>query len=158
MFDNMPSLSVPKKSALTDELTRYLSTSTEKVSDPLLWWVEKRAVYPCLSRMALDYLSIPGLSFIFLSPITIFSNILFQLHPSMLNVFSAKAASYYHISETVCLSNRHALSFALGHGVNWALLIRMTSRQPPFYLMWRKATRKRLMNMIWYCKIQYLIF
>jgi hypothetical protein len=25
-----------------------------------LWWVEKKALYPCLSRMARDYLCIPG--------------------------------------------------------------------------------------------------
>jgi hypothetical protein len=60
MFDNMPFLSVLKKTAAVDELTRYLASPTEATSDPLLWWIEKRAVYPRLSRMALNYLSIPG--------------------------------------------------------------------------------------------------
>lgn len=60
MFDNMSFLSVPKKAAVVDELTRYLASPTEATLDPLLWWIEKRAVYPHLARMALDYLSIPG--------------------------------------------------------------------------------------------------
>lgn len=32
----------------------------ELVHDALLWWVEKRVEFPRLSRMALNYLSIPG--------------------------------------------------------------------------------------------------
>jgi hypothetical protein len=60
MFDNMPFLSVPKKATVVDELTRYLASPTEATVDPLLWWIEKRAVYPRLARMALNYLSIPG--------------------------------------------------------------------------------------------------
>jgi len=39
----------------------YLSTRPENVKDPLLWWVEMHAVYPCLSWMACNYLSIPGI-------------------------------------------------------------------------------------------------
>ena len=60
MFNNMLFLSVPRKAAMVDELTRYLASPTEASSDPLLWWIEKRAVYPRLSWMALNYLSIPG--------------------------------------------------------------------------------------------------
>jgi hAT family C-terminal dimerisation region len=60
MFDNMPFLSVPKKAAVVDELARYLASPTEATEDPLLWWTEKRMVYPRLARMALNYLSIPG--------------------------------------------------------------------------------------------------
>jgi hAT family C-terminal dimerisation region len=60
IFDSLPVLSAPKKAVLADELTRYLTTPTEAAPDPLLWWIEKQAVYPCLSRMARDYLSIPG--------------------------------------------------------------------------------------------------
>jgi len=44
-----------------DEVNRYLSTDTENVSDVLLWWTECCAMYPCLSQMAVDYLSIPGM-------------------------------------------------------------------------------------------------
>ena len=30
------------------------------VGDVLAWWYERHAMFPCLSQMALDYLSIPG--------------------------------------------------------------------------------------------------
>lgn len=53
-------LSAASKLALDDEITRYLSAPLEHTLDPLLWWTEKKTVYPRLSRMALDYLSIPG--------------------------------------------------------------------------------------------------
>jgi hypothetical protein len=62
MFDTLLSSST-QSSELRDEIDRYLSTDTEKVTDVLLWWFERRAMYPCLSRMALDYLSIPGMLF-----------------------------------------------------------------------------------------------
>lgn len=59
-FYNLPSLAPPKPSDLRDELDRYLSTDPESVDNVLLWWHGKRATFPTLSRMALDYLSIPG--------------------------------------------------------------------------------------------------
>ena len=43
-----------------DELDEYLSQAIEKVRDPIAWWWDHRKVYPRLSAMALDYLSIPG--------------------------------------------------------------------------------------------------
>jgi len=42
------------------ELTHYLATPSELTVNPLLWWIEKQAMYPCLSCMALNYLSISG--------------------------------------------------------------------------------------------------
>jgi hypothetical protein len=48
------------KAALADELTCYLSAPVELTLNPLLWWIDKKSIYPCLSRMALDYLSILG--------------------------------------------------------------------------------------------------
>jgi hypothetical protein len=60
IFDNLPALSAPKAKELRDEVTRYLSTDPEQVDDVLLWWHEQKSMYPCLSRMALDYLTIPG--------------------------------------------------------------------------------------------------
>jgi hypothetical protein len=63
MFDDLPSLSAPSSSELRDELDRYLSTDPEQVSDVCAWWYEHRAAYPRLHRMALDYLTIPGVSF-----------------------------------------------------------------------------------------------
>ena len=44
----------------TDELDEYLSQAIEKVRDPIVWWWDHQKVYPQLSAMALDYLSIPG--------------------------------------------------------------------------------------------------
>jgi hypothetical protein len=60
VFDNLPSLSVPTPKDYRDELDRYLSTDTEPVNDVLMWWYEQREMYPHLSRMARDYLTIPG--------------------------------------------------------------------------------------------------
>ena len=60
IFDALPALSETLKAALEDELTRYLSALVERTLDPLLWWVKKKALYLCLSRMARDYLCIPG--------------------------------------------------------------------------------------------------
>lgn len=44
-----------------DELSNYLASPLEKVQDPIAWWWDDRDVYPTLSKMAFDYLSIPGL-------------------------------------------------------------------------------------------------
>jgi hAT family C-terminal dimerisation region len=60
VFDTLPSLNAPKPHELGDELDRYLSIDPEAVEDVLMWWHGRRAMYPCLSRMALDYLTIPG--------------------------------------------------------------------------------------------------
>jgi hAT family protein len=44
-----------------DELDRYLSSGRiKKVEDPIKWWHENQDSYPRLSRMAKDYLTIPG--------------------------------------------------------------------------------------------------
>jgi hypothetical protein len=60
IFDNLPALSAPKAKELLDELTGYLSTDPEQVDNVLLWWHERKSMYPHLSWMALDYLTIPG--------------------------------------------------------------------------------------------------
>ena len=60
IFNNLPTISVPAKAELDDELMRYLATPTEKTSNPLEWWTANKQIYPCLSRMVLSYLSIPG--------------------------------------------------------------------------------------------------
>jgi hAT family C-terminal dimerisation region len=60
MFDDLPALAAPKSSELRDELERYLSTDPEFVPDVLSWWYERHHIYPHLSCMAKDYLSIPG--------------------------------------------------------------------------------------------------
>ena len=64
MFDTILKSSSSKTVELRSELDRYLSIDTEVVDNVLLWWWEQKSVYPCLSRMALDYLSIPGRSIV----------------------------------------------------------------------------------------------
>ena len=41
------------------ELDEYLNRPVENTVDPLKWWNDNHRVYPNLSSMALDYLSIP---------------------------------------------------------------------------------------------------
>jgi hypothetical protein len=60
IFDNISALMKPRHSELRNELDTYLSTDPEYVGDVLVWWFEKRRTFPRLSRMALDYLTIPG--------------------------------------------------------------------------------------------------
>jgi hypothetical protein len=48
----------------TSELQEYLRKPVENVKEPLKWWVANRHIYPNLHRMALDYLSIPGRSYL----------------------------------------------------------------------------------------------
>jgi hAT family C-terminal dimerisation region len=45
---------------IADELKTYLTADCENVGDALVWWAGKKKTYPQLSRMALDYLCIPG--------------------------------------------------------------------------------------------------
>ena len=46
------------------ELDQYLKSPRIKdVKDPLKWWYENRGLYPRLSRMARDFLMIPGVFF-----------------------------------------------------------------------------------------------
>jgi hypothetical protein len=54
-------VSVTKKAFRRNELEEYLALPVENVRDPLKWWYENRRAYPILSRMGLDYLSIPGM-------------------------------------------------------------------------------------------------
>jgi hypothetical protein len=65
IFDNLPVFSSLPTAAL-DEITRYLNTGPEDVrnEDLLTWWYEHRHIYPHLYRMALDYHTIPGKSFL----------------------------------------------------------------------------------------------
>jgi len=53
--------------AIQDELAMYLSTGHDlQVKDGLCWWYEHKHLYPNLSCMAMNYLSIPGTSVPFL--------------------------------------------------------------------------------------------
>lgn len=60
LFNNLPALKPPTATELCDELDRYLSTDPEHVTDPIAWWYDRKTTFPRLHRMALDYLTIPG--------------------------------------------------------------------------------------------------
>jgi hypothetical protein len=61
IFDDLPALQESTATAIQDELAIYLSTGRDLgVKDGLRWWYEHKHLYPHLSRMAIDYLSIPG--------------------------------------------------------------------------------------------------
>ncbi|KAJ8515393.1 hypothetical protein ONZ45_g7180 [Pleurotus djamor] len=62
IFDSLPALSAPIAREHRDELERYLSTDPEMTTNVIQWWVERRSMYPRLSRMAIDYLTIPATS------------------------------------------------------------------------------------------------
>jgi hypothetical protein len=49
----------------TSKVNEFLRKLVENVKDPLKWWVSNHHVYPNLYCMALDYLSIPGVLFIY---------------------------------------------------------------------------------------------
>ena len=60
VFDSLATLARPKITELSDKVDQYLNTVIEYIADVVAWWYEHHAIYPCLSQMALDYLSIPG--------------------------------------------------------------------------------------------------
>lgn len=60
IFEKLPTLAAPNVTDLRDELDRYLSLDREDVKDVIMWWFERQHSYPQLSKMALDYHSIPG--------------------------------------------------------------------------------------------------
>jgi hAT family C-terminal dimerisation region len=122
MFDALPSFAAPRHDELRDEFSRYLSTDIETVDDVLLWWIEHRASFPCLSRMALDYLTIPGT---FLYDIILVDSeliVFVQLHQLQSSVYSARVVSCFLTSETVYLLKRLVHSCASAIGVNLVLL------------------------------------
>lgn len=60
MFDFDLFTSALSETANYDELKQYLSTDIEQVTNPIEWWNSKARAFPRLSRMAIDYLTIPG--------------------------------------------------------------------------------------------------
>jgi hAT family C-terminal dimerisation region len=56
-FGNLPMDNIVEVS----ELDMYLTQPVKKVRDAIAWWWDRRAVFPKLSSMALDYLSTPGM-------------------------------------------------------------------------------------------------
>lgn len=61
IFDELPALQALDNPRLHDELERFLSTERDLgVKNGLVWWFERKHIYPRLYQMAMDYLSIPG--------------------------------------------------------------------------------------------------
>ena len=60
IFDTLLQSDTSQPNSAGNELDRYLATGMEKVDNVLHWWTERCTLYPHLSRMALDYLSNPG--------------------------------------------------------------------------------------------------
>ena len=51
----------PNADSLDDELKHYLDAPPiQNVLNPVLWWKDRQEIYPNLSRMAIDYLTILG--------------------------------------------------------------------------------------------------
>ncbi|KIM58450.1 hypothetical protein SCLCIDRAFT_128197 [Scleroderma citrinum Foug A] len=55
MFDHLDALPSPQSSDHHMELNCYLTADIEHITDAIAWWYEHHTVYPCLSRMVLDY-------------------------------------------------------------------------------------------------------
>lgn len=55
---------LPTPLTTLDELQRYLAADVKDVKDGLMWWHKRHSLFPHLSHMAYDYLSIPGEQFI----------------------------------------------------------------------------------------------
>lgn len=62
IFDNLLAFKDVSVHEFIDEITRYLRTGPENVQnkDLLMWWYERKHIYPHLYRMALNYHTIPG--------------------------------------------------------------------------------------------------
>lgn len=61
MYDEYLNISINDGKAPKTELQEYLDLPTEKVADPLAWWWARQKQFPVLLRMAMDYLSAPGM-------------------------------------------------------------------------------------------------
>ena len=61
MFSNLAALSMGPRAnnPVEDEIDVFLALPLELVNDPIAWWWNHREMFPNLSRMAFDYLSIP---------------------------------------------------------------------------------------------------
>ena len=122
IFDNLPSLepSASETMELGDELAKYLSTPRDlNAKDGLRWWYERKHLYPCLHRMALDYLSIPGKLFVFqlCDGLLTDTHMISQPRRLMLNEHSARAASCSHMYAIGYRFNQHAPFCVSEHGV-----------------------------------------
>jgi hAT family C-terminal dimerisation region len=71
IFDQLPALAHIKTTSSGEELESYLNTDIEDIADPITWWYRHRKTYLHLSRMTLDYLTIPGAFFFIVGKFTL---------------------------------------------------------------------------------------
>ena len=102
MFDKL--MDDTPASSSEDELQCYLSTYVEDMKDALMWWSERCAMFPRLSRMACDYLVIPGEYLVFLC-LSGAEPYVTQPQPLMLSACSAVAVWSFRMSAAVLQSN-----------------------------------------------------
>ncbi len=71
MFKELAHKPIPSSSNTQNKLKHFLAKPCMPVNDPLKWWAEQRTQgkYPVLSRMALDYFSIPHKWFLLYSAV-----------------------------------------------------------------------------------------
>jgi len=97
----------PVNEELRSELAQYLSMEPENVKDVLLWWVEMCAVYPHLSQMAWNYLSIPSMSICM--PVCHRPHFLLATSTDVEHVFSKGQLVLLHIHNWLSVASTHAL-------------------------------------------------
>lgn len=61
IFDSLPALAPPKPAKMNDKLNSYLNANVEHVTNAIAWWHNHCHTYLCLSCMAFDYLTTPGM-------------------------------------------------------------------------------------------------
>lgn len=66
MFEALASAPLKSLNSDDDELDAFLMEACVDVVDAVAWWYDHRKAYPRLSRMALDYLTIPGMCSLYL--------------------------------------------------------------------------------------------
>ena len=115
----------PNADSLDDELKHYLDAPPiQNVLNPVLWWKDRREIYPNLSRMAIDFLTTPGTFFFFVTHTDLIpadSHLCLQLARLMLNVCSAVAAWFCPTLGTGSACNQLARSCALALGASSVL-------------------------------------
>ena len=107
MFDSLLAIT-PTSSQELDELQRYLAMDVEDVKDALMWWYERRTAFPRLSRMARDYLSIPGKFYFSISWSLSLITFLIATTVDVERVFSHGRLILPHVRSRLAVQSTHA--------------------------------------------------
>jgi hypothetical protein len=108
IFDSLEALAAPKVSELLSELDVYLTIDVIHTSNALRWWYDMREIFPNLSRMTRDYLSIPGK--LISVPVNRYIELTLILQPrqSTLKESLAEDGFFFPTSATASHPNLHA--------------------------------------------------